>query len=155
MISGDPVSNEAPSLREIEQAKAVIMKPLTRRHRELPILLGFFLLQLLFHTGAQPTPQVTVRGRVISDIANQPIARARLTLSSERLNEPLTAYTDDHGAYVFKEVPVGKYSLSIERAGYFPLTGVNAVEVVAERPPDSDAGDQVMVAIRVISGSVR
>lgn len=130
------------------------MKPPTRRHRQLPILLSVFLLQLLPHTGAQPTPQVTVRGRVISDIANQPIARARLILSSEQLNEPISAYTDAHGEYVFKEIPAGRYSLSIERAGYFPLTGVNAVELIAEQPPGSDAGEQVMVAIRGISGSV-
>lgn len=107
-------------------------------------------------SGQSPsTDQIgSVHCRVISDIRDEAVNRARVTLYGGRLAEPITAYSDERGGSTFQGIPAGQYSLGIEKAGYFPLTGAKAIPVEVEAGSRAEMGEQVLVAMRSIEGSV-
>ena len=76
--------------------------------------------------GMPLSAQVTsVEGQVFDAGNSAPLAGARV--SFVRLEAPDTSYareaaTDDSGRYRFEDVPAGRYSISIARLGYKPVT---------------------------------
>lgn len=108
----------------------------------------------------QPDATISVHCRLVDDINRAPVARARLTLSGGKLEEPLVAYTDDQGGCPFSKLPAGRYSLRVEKAGYFsflpgPGAGGKPIIVDAQNLPGVDLGDIVLVRMRNISGFIR
>ena len=57
-------------------------------------------------------------GGIVTDQTGSVIAGATLTLTSRAQGIPYRATTDSKGAYSFPTVPVGRYDLSVERAGF-------------------------------------
>ena len=99
--------------------------------------------------------RVSIHCRIVSDIGDEAVNRARLTLSGSGLPEPLITYSSDKGDCLFEGVPAGRYNLGVEKAGYFPLTGGKSVEIEAAAGSTVNVGEIVLVAMRSIAGSVR
>lgn len=83
----------------------------------------------------------------------------RISVGGGKLTEPTTSYTDTQGVGQIANLAPGRYSLSLEKAGYFPQargasSGYPAIDVAAESPGDVDAGDIVFTRMRAISGRV-
>ena len=102
---------------------------------------------------AQSQTTVDVQCKVVDDIRHEPIARVRLVLSGSKLLDPLVADTADDGACAFQSVPPGKYTLSLQKAGYYPPDAGVAVD--ATSPPKIDLGTITLIRWRTISGVVR
>jgi hypothetical protein len=102
---------------------------------------------------AQSQPTVDVRCKVVDDIRHEPIARVRLVLSGSKLLDPLVMDTTEDGACAFQNVPPGKYTLSFQKAGYFPPDAGVAVDATV--PPKVDLGTITLIRWRTISGVVR
>ena len=64
----------------------------------------------------------TIRGRVVAADTGRPLRRARITASPELEGQPRNTSTDSDGQYELTDLPAGRYSLSVARSGYLPLT---------------------------------
>ena len=69
----------------------------------------------------QPTPQTgtsVIRGRITETETGRPLRRASVTLTSPALGrENRTANTDTQGRYQVKDLPAGRYTLTVRRSG--------------------------------------
>ena len=65
----------------------------------------------------------TLRGRVVATDTARPLRRVRVTLTAPELGSPSsrTTSTGLDGRYEFKELPAGRYEVSVSRGGYLPL----------------------------------
>lgn len=70
-------------------------------------------LFLAFFAGAQSVG--TVKGRVVDNLDNKPVAGAKVQLIPS--SKPLRAKTDEDGNYVIENVPYGDYSMVISMIG--------------------------------------
>ena len=59
-----------------------------------------------------------VQGRVTAAESGKPLRRAQLTLAGLLPGDRFTTSTNARGEYVFKDVPEGRYTLSVSRGGY-------------------------------------
>src|SRR5918993_1088330 len=60
-----------------------------------------------------------IRGRVFAADTKRPLRRARITLNAPELGgPPRTTNTDADGRYEIKDLPAGRYTLNVIRAGY-------------------------------------
>jgi hypothetical protein len=80
---------------------------------------------LTFMFAAPSAGQTTalVRGRVLSDSAEQPIADATVSLGDGRLR----AISDSLGRYRIRAVPSGRYTVVVRRLGFAPFAGTLTV----------------------------
>lgn len=62
-----------------------------------------------------------VRGRIFAADTNKPLRRARITVSAAELGEPRTTSTNVDGKYEVRDLPAGRYNISVSRSGYLPL----------------------------------
>lgn len=106
-------------------------------------------------TGAPPPPDVVAEplgGQVLADVpgGEVPLAGAEVTVRSEG-GAPLTATAGDRGAFLFRDLPPGRYRVTVRAPGYQPL------EVVEEIAADEEVrvkyrllveGDGLEVTIR-------
>jgi protocatechuate 3,4-dioxygenase beta subunit len=70
---------------------------------------------------AAPTPTGTasIAGVVVNDeTPGRPVRRAAVTLTGGGLTQSRTETTDDEGAFVFRELPPGRYSLAASRPAF-------------------------------------
>ena len=65
-------------------------------------------------------PAGAIRGRVVHADDRRPIGRARVALTSAALGEPRVAITGTDGAYEFRSLPAGAYSIAVTRTGFAP-----------------------------------
>ncbi len=72
---------------------------------------------------AQPekTGTAVIKGHVVAADTGRPLRRAQVRLFSSELRGGRLATTDAEGRYEFKELPAGRYSLSISKGGYVGL----------------------------------
>jgi hypothetical protein len=71
---------------------------------------------------AQPGTSV-VRGRVFAADTKRPLRRARIQLNAPELRgENRTTSTNADGRYEFKDLPAGRYTITVTRSGYLRLT---------------------------------
>ena len=67
---------------------------------------------------APPPDAGGIRGRVIAAGSGQPLAKARVTFSSDTGTAADPIFTDTNGAFAFPNLPAGHYTLSAEKTGY-------------------------------------
>src|SRR5580765_2372779 len=76
--------------------------------------------------GRDTRPTVTgtaiIRGRIFAADTNKPLRRARITLQAPELGgEPRSTSTNADGRYEIKELPAGRYTITVARSGYLQL----------------------------------
>jgi hypothetical protein len=76
------------------------------------------LLQSNVAFGLNETPVQSIKGTVIDHKNLQPLAGATIKISDTKLG----AYAAGNGKFIIKDVPVGRYSISINAIGYEPRT---------------------------------
>jgi hypothetical protein len=70
----------------------------------------------------QPTGTATIKGRIVAAETGKPLRRAHITASASELGrQGRDVSTDADGRYEIKDLPAGRYSLSVTRSGYLPL----------------------------------
>ncbi len=66
------------------------------------------------------TGTAVIRGRVFASDTGRPLRRARISLSSE-YGEGRTTNTNPDGRYEIRDLPAGRYSMTVTRGGYLAL----------------------------------
>lgn len=116
----------------------------------LKYMLGFFdLKKMLIYLSvilcylsilAMPSLAQTFRGSVLGNITDQSglgLPGVAITIKNVSTGVTRTASSDDSGAYVFRELPIGLYELVAERDGFQTATVPNIlVEIAGERRVD-------------------
>jgi protocatechuate 3,4-dioxygenase beta subunit len=74
-------------------------------------------------TAPAPTGTARIRGRVVSADTGAPIRRAVLRLDMRELRQPggRTTMTDVDGRYDIRDLPAGRYTISVSKAGFVTL----------------------------------
>jgi hypothetical protein len=103
---------------------------------------------------AQAEQKAEITCRVLDDIESKGVARARTSLAPAAGGERITAFTSETGACALRDIPPGDYVLTVEKAGFFPITGLQSIAFTAVAPK-TDLGEIVLSAMRSIQGSVR
>src|SRR5579859_396545 len=77
----------------------------------------FLVAMLFFAVSARAQYRASIQG-VVTDPQGAVVSGATLTLTNLDTNLALNATTDDNGVYNFVALPPGKFSLSVEKAGF-------------------------------------
>lgn len=94
---------------------------LNRRVRAVEFGLLVVCLAMFLVAGAGSAAAQSFNGRIagtVSDPKSAVVAEAKVTLSNDAVGFSRTSTTDSNGGYVFFNVPVGTYSLRVERSGF-------------------------------------
>ena len=68
------------------------------------------------------TGTAMIRGRILAADNGRPLRRARITLTAPELGtENRTTSTNPDGRYEIKDLPAGRYSMTVARSGYLTL----------------------------------
>ena len=68
------------------------------------------------------TGTAVIKGRVFAADTGRPLRRARISVSAPELgSQPRQTSTNADGRYEIKELPAGRYTLTVNRAGYLQL----------------------------------
>jgi Carboxypeptidase regulatory-like domain len=78
--------------------------------------------QVPSRTDAPTTGTAQIRGRVFDLAAGKPLRRAQIRLNSADYRQNFVTASDEQGRYEFKELPAGRYSLSVSKGGYVTLS---------------------------------
>jgi len=123
-----------------------------------------FLLILLtapfvHRTSAQqqlPTFTSSIRARVTDDLSREGVSSVRVTVTGTNIKEPLVSTSDGQGNLQITGLSGGRYSLAIDKAGYFPQNFPDIVVGGAEASNfPLELGDLNITAQRTASGTVR
>src|SRR5579862_7231790 len=68
------------------------------------------------------TPSGRIAGRVLAVNDGRPVRRARVILSAPQLPEGRATLTDDNGVFELTELPAGRYTVSVSKAGFVTLS---------------------------------
>ena len=69
------------------------------------------------------TGSAVIRGRVVAADTDRPLRRARIQVSASELGgENRTTSTNADGRYEIKELPAGRYTVTVNRSGYLRLS---------------------------------
>jgi hypothetical protein len=101
---------------------------------------------------AQGVQTGTIRG-VVNDAQSRPISGATVTVTSDALQGPRTATSDEQGRYTITALPPGRYEIKFERSGLGALTrtidlplGLTSEENASLRPAPVQETLQVVAA---------
>ena len=72
-------------------------------------------------TRPAPTGTARIRGRVLAADSGAPLRRAQVRLASQDIRTAKNATTDTEGRFEFTDLPAGRYSLTVSKAGYLTL----------------------------------
>src|SRR5215831_7949427 len=61
-----------------------------------------------------------LRGRIVAGDTGSPVRRAQVRISSPDIGSK-TALTDNQGRYEFRELPAGRFNLSVSKSGYVAM----------------------------------
>jgi len=110
-----------------------------RRHI-LPLILCFFFAVTVH---AQVAGTGTIQGSV-ADPSGAVIAGASVTLTAASTREQQTTHTDNSGVYIFPNIPIGSYAVSVSAAGFETYTSSgNTLEV----------GSNIAINVKMTVGS--
>jgi len=77
-------------------------------------------LPLVLLAQAQTKPAV-IRGRILAADTGRPLRRAQITVTAAEGGAPRSTSTNLQGRYELKDLPPGRYVLSVRRSGYLDL----------------------------------
>lgn len=69
-----------------------------------------------------PAPTGLISGRVVAADNGRPVKRARVFVNAAELPGGRGALTDDNGGFELTDLPAGRYTLSVSKAGFVSLT---------------------------------
>ena len=69
-----------------------------------------------------PPPGGQISGRVVTTDNGRPVKRARVAVSARELPEGRATLTDDAGHYELTQLPAGRYTLTVSKAGFISLS---------------------------------
>src|SRR5688572_9606680 len=127
------------------------------------VVLLFLLILLtapfVHRTSAQqqlPTFTSSIRARVTDDLSREGVSSVRVTVTGTNITEPLVSTSDGQGNLQITGLSGGRYSLAIDKAGYFPQNFPDIVVGGAEASNfPLELGDLNITAQRTASGTVR
>jgi protocatechuate 3,4-dioxygenase beta subunit len=100
-------------------------------------------------------PTGRIAGHVIGGDNGRAITRARVAISAPDLPEGRAALTDDSGAFEFTELPPSRYTLTVSKTGYVPLSYGQRRPLQAGTPLQLAGGQEVKnIEFRLPRGSV-
>jgi carboxypeptidase family protein len=73
-------------------------------------------------TSAARTGTARIRGHVVAADSGAPLRRAQVRLNAQELREGRMTTTDPQGAYEFKDLPAGRYNVSVSKGSYVTLS---------------------------------
>ena len=107
-------------------------------------------------SAAQAQFTSSIRARVVDDLSHEGVSTARVTLTGTEIREPIVATSDGQGNLQFPGLVSGRYSLAIDKAGYFPQSFPDIiVDGASAGNADLVVGDLNITAQRSISGQVQ
>jgi len=121
-------------------------------NRRRDLLLAMLLIVLAAPALAQPPqnpadpkakPSGVIRGRVTAADTGRPLRRAQITVSAPDRGERRTTATNSRGEYQVLDLPAARYSVSVNRSGYLPLSFGTRLPGEPGRPVDVGEGDTV------------
>jgi protocatechuate 3,4-dioxygenase beta subunit len=65
-------------------------------------------------------PEATFAGKVVADDDDQPVAKAKVNLSSPARNESFSAETDASGSFILRKLPGATYDITVDHAEFAP-----------------------------------
>lgn len=71
---------------------------------------------------AIPSPTGRITGRVVAGDNGRPLKRARVFVNAAELPGGRGALTDDSGAFDFTDLPAGRYTVTVSKAGFVSLS---------------------------------
>lgn len=93
------------------------------------LLIGLFAATatLAAQVGQAPTPAASpgtavLRGHVFAGDTGQPLRKAQVRIFAPEIRENRMTTTDEHGAYEFKEVRPGRYTISASKGSYVGIS---------------------------------
>lgn len=92
-------------------------------------------------TDAKAKPTGVIRGRVTAADTGRPLRRAQVFLSAPDAGERRTASTNSRGEYEVTELAAARYSVTVTRSGYLPLSYGARLPGEPGRPVDLRDGD--------------
>ncbi|MBI4266210.1 MAG: carboxypeptidase regulatory-like domain-containing protein [Acidobacteria bacterium] len=72
-------------------------------------------------TNRAPTASGIIRGRITAADTGRPLRRAQVTVTAAEIGMPRRTDTSLDGRYEFRDLPAGRYSVSVTRSGYLSL----------------------------------
>src|SRR5687768_16157000 len=88
------------------------------------LMAAILLSGVVAQSTAQQTPPLkpsgVLRGRVTAADSGRPLRRAQVTAAVPGVQTRHTASTNVRGEYELRELPAGRYTLSVTRSGYLP-----------------------------------
>jgi hypothetical protein len=84
------------------------------------ILLSGVVAQSTAQQTPPPKPSGVLRGRVTAADTGRPLRRAQVTAAAPGVQTRHTASTNVRGEYELRDLPAGRYTLSVTRSGYLP-----------------------------------
>jgi len=92
---------------------------------------------------ANAKPTGAIRGRVTAADTGRPLRRAQISVSSADRGERRTTATNSRGEYEITELAAGRYSVSVSRSGYLPLSYGTRLPGEPSRPVELRDGDSM------------
>src|SRR5689334_23708310 len=71
---------------------------------------------------AAPTPAGRIGGRVVAADTGRPLKRARVFVNAAEVPGGRGVLTDDSGAFDIAELPAGRYTVTVAKAGFVSLS---------------------------------
>src|SRR5437773_926495 len=68
-----------------------------------------------------PTGTSVIRGRVVAAESGRPVSLATISASAQELRESRSISTNSDGRYELRNLPAGRYTLSVSRSGYLTV----------------------------------
>jgi carboxypeptidase family protein len=83
---------------------------------------GGIQMQMPARDGTQKTGTARIRGRVVAADTSQPLRKAQVRVFSPELRENRMTSTDSDGKYEVKDLPAGRYQVSVTKGSYVSLS---------------------------------
>ncbi len=120
-------------------------------------LLTATLAVLALFGPANPARAQTFRGAIVGTVLDQtqaPVPAANVTAKNQGTGVARSTVTDDQGQFTLPELPIGAYTVTVEKQGFAPVTQANVqVSVAGERRVDVTLRPgKVQTAVEVTAG---
>ncbi|PYU99250.1 MAG: hypothetical protein DMG26_16830, partial [Acidobacteria bacterium] len=107
----------------------------------MPKLTALLTATALIAAAAGAARAQTFRGAIVGTVIDQsqaPVPGAQITVKNRATGLARAAMTDDAGNYDVRELPIGVYTVTVEKQGFAPVTQTDLrVDVAAERRLDA------------------